>query len=244
MQSETESRGEAQSGTDERRETQSVIEAQSEAQLPVGADVPTQLQTPARVQAGAGINTQDWNNEFIPLLIRQIGRMVAIVHSTRNLLPNRSPEQENIDVLAHLRAVIEDFGRPQRDDGSEIYFDLDTPALATLTARFDPTHLNQVISNLIRNSIDHAQVDPDLLRISLTGRRAGSFIELEYWDNGTGIDAHKREHIWKAFYSSDHEHAGLGLHISNELCQINGATLEYISLAVPARFRLSLPNAR
>nr|MCA8836710.1 hypothetical protein [Pseudomonadota bacterium] len=213
------------------------------AQPNAGDRTDAQSGAPAKTAGATGINRQDWNNEFIPLLIRQISRMVAIVHSTRNLLPNRLPEQDNIDLLAHLREVIEDLGQPQRDDGSAIWFDLDTSALAALTVHFDPTHLSQIISNLIRNSIDHAQVDPGELHINITGRHAGNFIELEYWDNGIGIDAHKREHIWKAFYSSDHEHAGLGLHISNELCQINGATLEYISLAVPARFRLSLPNA-
>nr|MCA8838289.1 HAMP domain-containing histidine kinase [Pseudomonadota bacterium] len=232
-------RSDAQARDDARRGAQSGAQAGVPADAQSGVQTGTQAKTPNEI----GTNRQDWNNEFIPLLIRQIGRMVAIVHSTRNLLPNRSPEQDNIDVLAHLREVIEDLGQLQRDDGSAICFDLDTSALATLTVHFDPTHLSQIISNLIRNSIDHAQVDPGELHINMTGRNAGGFIELEYWDNGTGIDAHKREHLWKAFYSSDHEHAGLGLHISNELCQINGATFEYISLAVPARFRLSLPNA-
>ena len=194
---------------------------------------------------GAQPRPQQRRDEFLPLFRRQVRRIVDIVRGTRNLLPNRKIEQERIDLLAHIRAVFDDMELERRGEDGAAPFrsQIDADSLEKLSVRFDPTHLSQILSNLVRNSIDHSKVDPGNLLIQLRGRRSGPFVELEYWDNGVGIEGEARQSIYKSFYSSDQERAGLGLHICNELCQLNGAALEYISLAVPARFRLSLPAA-
>ena len=63
---------------------------------------------------------------------------------------------------------------------------------------------------------------------------------MQYWDNGVGIDKPLEQDIYKAFFSSRENHAGLGMYICNELCLLNAAQLEYVSLTTPARFRITM----
>jgi two-component system sensor histidine kinase PilS (NtrC family) len=46
-------------------------------------------------------------------------------------------------------------------------------------------------------------------------------------DSGPGVDADIVEHIFEPFYTAQPGGTGLGLYISRELCERNGASLRY-----------------
>ncbi len=67
-----------------------------------------------------------------------------------------------------------------------------------------------------------ARLDLKSGRISSTGR---PFLEVA--DRGAGIDPAHAERIFEPFFTSGSGGTGLGLFISRELCQTNGALLLY-----------------
>jgi len=94
-----------------------------------------------------------------------------------------------------------------------------------LEVQFDPSHLHQVVWNLCDNALKHAASAPVLLR---SGRIASSDRPfLEVVDRGSGIDPANAERIFEPFFTGGAGGTGLGLFISRELCQTNGAVLAY-----------------
>jgi two-component system sensor histidine kinase PilS (NtrC family) len=95
---------------------------------------------------------------------------------------------------------------------------------------FDPSHLHQVVWNLCDNALRHgaatggesAHVELRAGRIVSTGR---PFLEVA--DRGNGIDPAQAERIFEPFFTTGQGGTGLGLFISRELCQTNGALLVY-----------------
>ncbi len=51
---------------------------------------------------------------------------------------------------------------------------------------------------------------------------------LEVEDDGDGIAPEKVQQLFEPFFTSEAAGTGLGLYIARELCEANGALLEYI----------------
>ncbi len=103
------------------------------------------------------------------------------------------------------------------------------PGDAELEAWVDPTHLHQVIWNLCENAVKYASVAAGAISVDLgfgvlepSGR---PYVEVA--DRGPGIPREQAEQIFEPFYTGQPGGTGLGLYISRELCERNGATLRY-----------------
>jgi len=97
-----------------------------------------------------------------------------------------------------------------------------------IEVRVDPSHLHQILWNLVDNAVRYGLTDPDS-RVELrSGRLAGSARPyLEVADRGSGIEPATAERIFEPFFTSESGGTGLGLFISRELAQSNGALLVY-----------------
>jgi two-component system sensor histidine kinase PilS (NtrC family) len=85
-----------------------------------------------------------------------------------------------------------------------------------------------VLWNLCDNAVKHAAAagsEPVALRIGRIVTTGRPFLEVA--DRGAGIDPTNAERIFEPFFSNGAGGTGLGLFISRELCQTNGALLAY-----------------
>lgn len=151
-------------------------------------------------------------------------RVNHIVESTLALSSRKEPQAETLDLNKWLPHFIGQFSTGLRADiGIEI-------SKATHKVKIDPTHLSQVLTNLVDNGLryskQHTGEDKILLRVNQTDNDDTSFIEVI--DFGVGIDKDKVTHIFDPFYTTEQSGSGLGLYISKELCEINQANLHYI----------------
>lgn len=153
-------------------------------------------------------------------------------------------------VLASVFRRIEPFGGRKRGRPSKILLEavisqsfevlapeleragvkVDIPGTRTeVTA--DPTELQEVLINLIDNSIYWLGQTPKAdRRIAVDVRRHEDRVEIEFSDSGPGVHAEYRQRVFEPYFSAKPEGIGLGLAIAGEILQdYYGGGLELLS---------------
>jgi two-component system sensor histidine kinase PilS (NtrC family) len=155
-------------------------------------------------------------------------RVSHIIENVLQLSRRDTTKQERFDVAEWLRAFVTEYEQTMQMDPAAFRIDADT-APGLLEVQFDPSHLHQVLWNLCDNAFRYGssgdaakRVDIRAGRIPATGR---PFLEVA--DRGDGIDPAQAERIFEPFFTTGSGGTGLGLFISRELCQTNGALLLY-----------------
>lgn len=110
------------------------------------------------------------------------------------------------------------------------------------TACVDTDQLHQIISNLCTNAMKNS---PPFDGKALIALRAGvdpqhhPFIDCVDW--GSGVSTEIIDRIFDPFFTTSSKGTGLGLYIARELCEANGALIDYHpNQPVGARFRVTL----
>lgn len=98
-----------------------------------------------------------------------------------------------------------------------------------IEGEMDPTHLHQVLWNLCDNAVKYASATAGAIAVEIDcgylENSARPYIEVA--DRGPGINPDEVEQIFEPFFTAQPGGTGLGLYISRELCERNGATLRY-----------------
>jgi signal transduction histidine kinase len=113
----------------------------------------------------------------------------------------------------------------------------------------DPVRINQVLSNLIKNSIDFVPKNLGLIKLTIE-KNPKSFL-FTVTDNGSGISEENHKHLFQKFYKIDtsvtrkHGGTGLGLTICNGIVSSHGGKIwldkEYTK---GASFKFTIPVAK
>jgi len=153
-------------------------------------------------------------------------RVSQIVDNVLQLSRKDTTRQERIELAPWLDAFVEEFRQTLQLDPGRLVVDGPDSGLAV---HFDPSHLHQVAWNLCDNALKHAARaggTPVVLRAGRISSSDRPFLEVI--DDGAGIDPALAERIFEPFFTNGGGGGtGLGLFISRELCQTNGALLAY-----------------
>ena len=92
----------------------------------------------------------------------------------------------------------------------------------------DPEQLHQVVANLCQNALRHSPpyTGSPLIRLD-SGLDTEQRPTLDVIDWGTGVAPDIVDFIFDPFFTTTPKGTGLGLYIAKELCEGNGATLDY-----------------
>lgn len=155
-------------------------------------------------------------------------RVSQIIENVLQLSRRDATRQERLDLKPWLEAFLQEFRETSQLDDEALQITAGTGA-AAIEVHFDPTHLHQILWNLCDNALKHGSagdgsgsVEFTLGRIGTTGRPY-----LEIGDLGAGVDPAHAERLFEPFFTNGAGGTGLGLFISRELCQTNGAMLLY-----------------
>jgi two-component system sensor histidine kinase GlrK len=117
-------------------------------------------------------------------------------------------------------------------------------ALSPLTVVGGREELTTVVNNLVANAI---KFSPAGGAVNLSLIEKDDRVILDITDQGPGIPANEREHIFEPFYRSGNAKGvagvGLGLAIAREFAVAHRGTLELLAASVGSHFRLTLPSA-
>jgi two-component system sensor histidine kinase PilS (NtrC family) len=97
--------------------------------------------------------------------------------------------------------------------------------LPDVMVSFDRGHLRQVLWNLCRNALRYGSKFPGSIVLMMSTEDGPVMLEVQ--DDGPGISAEHRGKLFEPFFTTAAEGTGLGLYIAKELCEANGARLEY-----------------
>lgn len=180
--------------------------------------------------------------ELIDQAVRQALRVGDIIRSTREFL-RHGDTQPVRDHLPRLFAAVIDLTRARalRHDVQVVTSVAD--ALPPIFA--DPIQIEQVLLNLLRNSIDAlVAADAPVRRIVVSAAPARDdpgFVEVAVRDSGPGFSPEASERLFTPFASTRDTGMGLGLSISRSLVEAHGGRIWVEPSATGADVRFILP---
>jgi signal transduction histidine kinase len=175
----------------------------------------------------------------LPKLVRAIDRATELTTETLRFgrVTERQPQIKRIAVATLIEEVAAALPAAQAGAAS-----LRREVDEGLMAEADPDQLYRILLNLVRNAAQAIEASGRGGSITLRAVREGGRVVIEVADDGPGIPAAVRPHLFEAFASSSGAGTGLGLAISRELARGHGGDLILVrSDEQGTVFRLVLP---
>lgn len=164
----------------------------------------------------------DARQERLLQLIRDnTQRINRIVEDVMQLNRRDRAQHETFDLSSLLPVFADEFIQAERVAPGVLVLHAERISMVS----FDRGHLRQVLWNLCRNGLHFGQHLPGSLVLT-TGSEHGRVV-LEVQDDGPGISAEHQNRLFEPFFTTAEQGTGLGLYIARELCEANGAWLEY-----------------
>lgn len=185
------------------------------------------------------------NNEekrLVKIIDEQSKRMNVIVQNVTQL-----SRRDRINPLRlEIESWLEDFLRQYCDTVLVPREAFVVQGIQEIAVCVDPDQLYQVISNLCQNALRHS---PPFTGTPLIKFQGGKDNEdrptLDVVDWGAGVNPDIADNIFDPFFTTTPKGTGLGLYIARELCEGNGASLNYYpgEGGVGSRFRIIFVRA-
>lgn len=169
---------------------------------------------------------------LITIINENSSRLDRMVNDVLRLNRGDRAHRERFRLSDFLPGFVDQFSQIQKIDSATFRIE----AAADPEVLFDRSHLNQVMWNLCRNALRHSRRGPASIVIRVSIERSGGTVKLDVVDDGPGIAPEARAQLFEPFFTTAAGGTGLGLYIAREVCEANGATLDYVETARGAQF--------
>lgn len=146
-------------------------------------------------------------------------RLERIVRDVLELGKRDRAVVQVVSLETYLPTFLADFVATARWSGDRVEVVMARP----VSLRFDPSHLRQVLWNLLVNAGRYASRRPASIRIVVEDQPPRVAIE----DDGPGVPEDEVVKLFEPFHTTSKSGNGLGLYIARELCEANGFRLVY-----------------
>ncbi|MFL0795968.1 MAG: hypothetical protein K6L73_00545 [Cellvibrionaceae bacterium] len=170
-------------------------------------------------------NTRDSEKRLAEIIHKHTQRVNGIIENVLQLSRRKTSEPETLNLQQWLTQFINDY-QESHSENCEISF---THPNTSVFVSIDPSHLQQVLTNLFDNAVRHSEAQTNKRIISLEIEQ-GSSSELPYLhilDDGQGVSSKNLDKLFEPFFTTDSSGTGLGLYLAKELCLANQANLYY-----------------
>jgi two-component system sensor histidine kinase PilS (NtrC family) len=176
---------------------------------------------------------------LVAIINANVSRLDRIVQEVLYLNRRDRAQPEAIDPTPYLANFAKEFCAAEKvpDDG------IDVQVRTTQRILFDRQHLDQVLWNLARNAWRHCLRRPGSVRVVVWPAPAPGRLLIDVHDDGPGVSAETQAHLFEPFFTTVTQGTGLGLYIARELCEGNGARIEYVENPSGGQFRITVKGA-
>ncbi len=181
-------------------------------------------------------HAQAGDDRLVHIIRDNVHRLDRIVEEVLYLNRRDRAQPEAIGSRAFLEQFAADFCATEKVPSECVAIEVRT----TLRIAFDRQHLHQILWNLLRNAWRHGHRQPGSVRVSLSPAELPGMLLLEVADDGPGVAVELQGHLFEPFFTTEAQGTGLGLYIARELCEGNGAHIEYREGGPGCRFRITL----
>ncbi|MDE5575531.1 MAG: HAMP domain-containing histidine kinase [Bacteroidales bacterium] len=180
-------------------------------------------------------------DRFAELLGGQIDRLAHIAGAFSQFAQWQKPQLQEVYPAQIVRQTLELFKADEK-----ITFRTEIPPQnEKIRIYADSGFLEQILINLIRNAVqalEDAQTPDPEIRLGIEASPEG-FCTIYVTDNGPGIRAENREHIFEPRFTTRSTGAGLGLAICRRLAESMNAEIA-LSVVQPTTFTLRMKSVR
>jgi len=173
---------------------------------------------------------------LLEIIHGNVFRLDRIVQEVLLLNRRDRAQPEAIDPLLYLANFAHEFSGTEKVPASS----LDVQVRTTQRIWFDRQHLDQVLWNIVRNAWRHGRKLAGSVRIIVSPSPAPSLLTLDVMDDGPGVARETQAHLFEPFFTTEAQGTGLGLYIARELCEGNGAHIDYVEGSGGGHFRITL----
>ena len=172
-------------------------------------------------------------------IVNDGNRASAVILRIRGLLMKETPRAAQLDINEIIREVI----ALLRNELTRHRVSLRTELAAKLSrVRGDPVQLQQVLINLIMNSVEAMRgstEQPRKLLIKSAENADGILVQVQ--DSGPGIAPEHADRIFEPFFTTKPQGIGMGLSISRSIVESHGGRLWAVAGSSGALFEFTLP---
>ncbi|RPH46616.1 MAG: PAS domain S-box protein, partial [Lysobacterales bacterium] len=174
------------------------------------------------------IGSKDVSTEEVATALEHIGaqalRAGEVIRRLRTFVKNREVRREQIEANRLLEDVLTLAQTDAAHNGVRIVLE---PSPLSPQVQADAVQIQQVILNLVRNSIDAMLDAPEARReiVLRTHVDAEGDVEFMVADRGTGVDTGTMAELFNPFFTTKPGGTGLGLSISRSIVRAHGGKL-------------------
>lgn len=201
------------------------------------ANIAHEIRNPlAAISHAAEILNEDHQHgqqRLLDIIINNSERINRLITDVMSLNRRDRMLSERIILAACLHDFAEEFCHSQGIAASVVEVRIITDAAIC----FDRDHLQQVLTNLCVNALRHSRRQTGSVKILV--EQIKNMIIIHIVDDGRGVGSEHLPRLFEPFFTTEHSGTGLGLYISKELCNANGASLEYVPAARGGHFKIT-----
>jgi two-component system, NtrC family, sensor histidine kinase HydH len=161
------------------------------------------------------------HERLMDIILRETDRLSTLVNDFLFFARPPAGKPERINLRHAINEVTDLF---ERDPSHQKKFLLQKDLSPDAWVLIDPTHLSQVLWNLLLNA---AEAIDDDGRIDLMARSLkNSSVQIQVRDNGCGMEPHIIQSIFDPFYTTKSEGTGLGLSIVHRILESYNSRLD------------------
>jgi two-component system sensor histidine kinase PilS (NtrC family) len=174
----------------------------------------------------------DTTRRLLTIIHENSQRLDRMVNDVLRLNRGERAHRERFKLVDYLKTFVEQFAQIEKVNPNIFSIELN----ADPEVLFDRSHLNQVMWNLCRNALRHSRREPASIRIRVGLERWAGVVKLDVLDDGPGVALELRSQLFEPFFTTAAGGTGLGLYIAREVCDANGATLDFVETSSGAQF--------
>lgn len=183
---------------------------------------------------------EDLTDHFLTDKIKQNSQRINnIITDILQIFSNKNPEQEIINLNKSLNIIFNQLKNNDLIFDHKIILEINTED--NISIKFNFSYLQQIIENIIFNSIKHNSEKLLLIKIISRINTKSKQVEIFIQDDGKGIDPKIREDVFEPFFSTK-DSTGLGLFVVREMCLVNQAQIFVTDSRIGACFKLVMAS--